>query len=52
MDTLENLSESLISELIPIIGQRVIFLSYWKKHYNYTNACENNQNSPSKKKRV
>ncbi|XP_039302929.1 uncharacterized protein LOC113005941 [Solenopsis invicta] len=47
-DTLEHLSEAIISELIPIIGQRVIFLSYWKKHFNITRQMV--ESSPTKKR--
>lgn len=30
-DVLQMLSEEMITELIPVIGPRAIFLSYWRK---------------------
>lgn len=31
MDVLKIMSEALISDLIPTIGERAIFLNYWRK---------------------
>lgn len=46
-ETLKNLDEQLIKDLIPLIGDRSIFLSYWKQ--NYKDLCEENSNSTYKK---
>lgn len=55
IDILKELSEEMIAELIPTIGPRAIFLSYWKQNYknplrSIQNNCENN--SPTRKKTV
>lgn len=31
-EVLKNLNEEMISELIPIIGKRAIFLNFWKQY--------------------
>lgn len=43
-DILKDLSEQIIAKLIPVIGPRAIFLSYWKKNYKYNplRSIENN----------
>lgn len=55
IDILEHLTENIISELIPVIGQRVKFLSYWKNKYNTSNfkdTPESVENSAVNRKRV
>jgi len=42
MDVLKIMSEALI-DLIPIIGERAIFLNYWRKHFS--NHFESNKSN-------
>jgi len=43
MDVLKIMSEALIGHLIPIIGERAIFLNYWRKHFS--NHFESNKSN-------
>lgn len=36
MELIKDLDEKLIAELIPEVGPRIIFLSYWKKNFSQT----------------
>ncbi|XP_024877165.1 uncharacterized protein LOC112458019 isoform X2 [Temnothorax curvispinosus] len=36
MELIKDLNEKLIAELIPEVGPRIIFLSYWKKNFSQT----------------
>jgi len=50
IDIIKELSEQMISELIPAIGPRVIFLSYWRKlkNENPLRSIENENISPKR----
>lgn len=55
IDMLEHLTENTISELIPVIGQRVKFLSYWKNKYKTSDLKDTPElveNSALNRKRV
>jgi len=43
MDILKVMSEALIGHLISIIGEKAIFLNYWRKHFN--NHFESNKSN-------
>lgn len=45
------LSEEMITELIPVIGPRVIFLSYWRKTFKKKLSLFVNSNEVSKAKK-
>ncbi|XP_071578556.1 uncharacterized protein [Temnothorax nylanderi] len=36
MELIKDLNEKLIAELIPEVGPRIVFLSYWKKNFSQT----------------
>ncbi|XP_024869413.1 uncharacterized protein LOC112453094 [Temnothorax curvispinosus] len=51
MDVLEIISEALICDLIPIIGDRAKFLNYWRKHFGKDECDESNDYHANNKKK-
>lgn len=52
MDVLKLMSEALIGDLIPIIGERAIFLNYWRKHFGKKDECDKSNDYHANNKKV
>lgn len=50
MDVLKKMSEALICDLIPIIGERAIFLDYWHKHFGKGESDKSNDQHANNKR--
>lgn len=44
MDLMKSLNEKLIAELIPEVGPRIIFMSYWKNNFFETKEPSTSNN--------
>ncbi|XP_018371215.1 PREDICTED: uncharacterized protein LOC108766426 [Trachymyrmex cornetzi] len=51
MDVLKLMSEALINDLIPIIGERAIFLNYWRKYFGEGESDKNNDHHVNNKRK-
>lgn len=49
IDVLKIMSEALISDLIPTIGERAIFLNYWRKHFDKDESNKSNDHHANKR---